>query len=126
MNSIFYLEPRRTRSGIWVFDDPSRGLIGEPFVGETNLVIDEMAVLSDVNISIPDISIALLFSNLPFMGHQCELRLIKSDESGSTYYWEDEDGYDRTPWLCPAMFKYFPTAPKTLYGAVKSIVTDSL
>ena len=42
MNAIFTIEPTRSRFGVWSFDDETTGLVKEPFVGETNVLIDKM------------------------------------------------------------------------------------
>ncbi len=34
-------------------------------------------------------------------------------ESGGTWYYSDH--YKMEGWLCPALFKYFPTAPREIY-----------
>ena len=41
MNSIYIIKPYRLE-GIWVFDDPSRGLLREPFVSSAGEIIDSM------------------------------------------------------------------------------------
>lgn len=113
-NSIFVLYPTRNH-GIWSFDDEVRGLKGEPFVGETNDLIDEMA--QEVGHEIKNgLTIALLFSHITFPDAQCHLRLEETSPHGTTYCDGDRD---LLPWLCPAFFKYFPHAPEFLYGAVK-------
>lgn len=39
-NSIFVIKPYKWE-GFWVFDDPSVGLVKEPFVGGADSIIDE-------------------------------------------------------------------------------------
>jgi len=114
MNSIFLLEPTRSKFGIWAFDDPSRGLVGEPFVGETNTLIDQMAIESGYEI-IEGVQIPLAFSLEEYPGWQTELQLLVTSPTGSTYYSPE---YHLDPWLCPAFFKYFPKAPERFYASV--------
>lgn len=114
MNSVFILYPKRSSFGIWSFDDDVRGLIGEPFVGETNTLIDSMAEESGYDLD-DNVQVALLFSNEQFPKYQCSLYLHETSPGGSTYI---DTARLLEPWLCPAMFKYFPEAPKWLFGAV--------
>lgn len=111
MNSIFILYPERTSFGIWVFDDESTGLVREPFVGETNTLIDNMVG----DIKAEGSPIALLFSASSFPNYQVKLELSNTSPSGTTYY---SPKYKIFPWLCPAMFKYFPTAPEEMFACV--------
>jgi len=113
-NSIFMLFPKRG-FGIWAFDDADRNLRQEPFVGDTNRLIDDMVLEAGGN-PIDGLHIALLFSANPFPDHHCELNLTETKPSGSTYYSEK---YNRYPWLCPAFYKYFDAAPEQLYGKVE-------
>jgi hypothetical protein len=114
MNSIFLLEPKRSKYGIWSFDDESRGLTNEPFVGETNDLIDAMARESGYEI-IEGLRIPLMFALSKYPGSQTELALLDTSPFGSTYHSIE---YDLEPWLCPAFFKYFPEAPKQFFASV--------
>lgn len=114
-NSIFVLYPKRSSFGIWSFDDPTKSLVSEPFVGVTNLVIDRMAQESGYDLK-DNPQIAIFFSATEFPDSQCSLVLQSTSPSGSTY---KDDKSDLLPWLCPAFFKYFPEAPIFLYGHVK-------
>lgn len=116
MNSLFQLEPTRNRYGIWAFDDESTDLMQEPFVGETNDLIDAMVYEKGLNMKDASKGIALIFSALPFPGQQCELTLTETAPHGTTYHCEK---FKLDPWLCPAFFKYFPKAPKHLYAMIK-------
>lgn len=116
MNSIFILTPTRNRFGIWAFDDATTGLVQEPFVGDTNILIDNMVLEAGYSLEEASKGIALLFSPDPFQGHQSEIYLIETTPHGSTYV---NDKWDIEPWLCPALYKYFPQAPKRLFSQVK-------
>jgi len=92
----------------WVFDDESVGLDKEPFVQG----IPEM-----INYLVKDIPNArsgfmLLFSSQPFVGYQVELTRVREEYGGYWYKAKDEGAEG---WLCPALLKYFESAPESLY-----------
>ncbi|TVP98965.1 MAG: hypothetical protein EA381_11085 [Planctomycetaceae bacterium] len=106
-NAIMVISPYRDQ-GTWVFDDPSVGLVKEPFVAGVPEMIDVLVA------DIPDAGdgFRLLFSANPFPGHQKKLRWLRGD-SGGNYYALDEPPMEG--WICPAMFKYYSKAPDNLY-----------
>jgi len=106
-NAIMVIAPYRDQ-GTWVFDDPSVGLVKEPFVAGVPEMIDVLVA------DIPDAGdgFRLLFSANPFPGHQKKLRWLRGD-SGGNYYALDEPPMEG--WICPAMFKYYSKAPDNLY-----------
>ncbi len=94
--------------GTWVFDDESVGLNKEPFVAGVPEMIDDLVK------DIPNArsGFRLLFSSMPFPGYQIELTRVKEEYDG--YWYRVKDQWEEG-WLCPALFKYFETAPETLY-----------
>jgi hypothetical protein len=54
----------------------------------------------------------LTFSANPFPGYQSKLTWLRGD-SGGNYYKLDQPAMEG--WICPAMFRYYKTAPKNLY-----------
>jgi hypothetical protein len=92
MNALRVIHPYRYE-GMWVFDDARVELVQEPFVSGADTVIDRMVV------AIPGAAygFTLIFSDKPFPGHQIAL-----------------DG-----WLCPALFKYFDSAPARIFAQFK-------
>ena len=94
--------------GTWVFDDPATGLKREPFVAGVPEMID--ALVKDV----PDAKsgFRLLFSANKFPGSQKELTWLRGD-SGGNYYRLDDPPMEG--WICPAMFKYYQSAPKKIF-----------
>lgn len=92
----------------WVFDDKSVGLVREPFV----LGIPEMIDILVQDIPDADKGFRLLFAANPFPGYQAELLQRREEHSGYWYRWELKN---REGWLCPAMFKYFSSAPPKIY-----------
>lgn len=117
MNSLFLLEPTRNKYGIWSFNDETTGLVNEPFVGQTNDLIDAMVIEKCLNIEDAAEGIALVFSAEHFPGSQVELSLVNTSPTGTTYRCPK---FKLNPWLCPALFKYFPKAPERLYAMVKA------
>lgn len=106
-NSLMILKPY-WHEGFWVFDDPATGLNKEPFVAG----VPEMLgiLLERENIPDPQRGFRLLFSAVPFPGHQLKATWVRTDGGGNWYTAEGHEG-----WLCPALFKYFEEAPKELY-----------
>ncbi len=94
--------------GTWVFDDESVGLNKEPFVAGVPEMIDDLAK------DVPNArsGFRLLFSSTPFPGYQRELTRVKEEYGG---YWYRVKDQSAEGWLCPALFKYFETAPEIIY-----------
>ena len=111
MNAISILTPYK-HFGQWVFDDAATGLVREAFVA----VIDDMLDIITKDIPKADKGFNLLFSPTPFPGHQIELTWRRGDQNGNWYYCKQ---LKFEGWLCPALFKYFPAAPKKLYAQAK-------
>lgn len=114
-NSILVLQPYWS-SGTWVFDDPTTGLVREPFVCGIPEMIDRLVVAA----GIPNArsGFRLLFSHAPFPGHQGSFRRLRS-EHGGTWYADATNGAEG--WLCPALFKYFEHAPEALYARAEPL-----
>ena len=106
-NSIMVIQPYR-HAGTWVFDDPAVGLVQEPFVSG----IPEMIDILVADIAGASAGFRLLFSTAPFPGYDVKLDWRRSEYDGNWYY---ASQYQLEGWLCPALFKYFPSAPHELY-----------
>ncbi len=106
-NSLMVLMPYK-HAGTWVFDDPAVGLRQEPFVAGIPEMMDEMVK----DIPDADKGFRLLFSAQAFPGYSHKLSWRRGDRTGNFYYSED---YKKEGWLCPGLFKYYPTAPKEIY-----------
>ena len=114
-NAMHLIDPYRDlQSGLWVFDDPARGLEREPFVPVTGVVID--ALLAHKHIEGDRFS--LLFSDGAFPDAHIELtRIDETSEplpltTGSWYEAKIVGLKGRLElWLCPALLKYFPDGP---------------
>jgi len=85
------------------------GLVREPFVAGADTIIDEMVK------DIPEAGkgVNLFFSSMPFPGYQAQFEWHREETGGNWYYSAD---LDMEGWLCPALFRYFDTAPKRLYA----------
>jgi len=107
MNSLFTIAPYRFE-GTWVFDDERVSLVREPFVAGADTILDLLSA------GIPDAEkgFRLTFSAQPFPGYQACFIRGRDEFEGTWYSWPERD---IEGWLCPALFKYFPSAPRELY-----------
>lgn len=108
-NSIMVIAPY-WYSGTWVFDDSRAGLEREPFVAGIPEMIDEMVA----GIPGAQSGFRLLFSAAPFPGCVVQLDWVR-EESGGNWYRRHGREDEGEGWLCPALFKYFETAPPSIY-----------
>ncbi|GAC1448764.1 MAG: hypothetical protein NVSMB9_32230 [Isosphaeraceae bacterium] len=111
-NALMIIAPYRY-NGTWVFDDEAVGLKREPFVAGVPEMIDVLVK------GIPDAQggFRLVFSGNPFPGYQKKLTWTRGDSLGNYYRLDDPP---MEGWLCPAMFRYFKTPPKTLFVKAES------
>ena len=116
MNSINIIKPYRME-GIWVFDDPSRGLDREPFVSSAGEIIDSMVA----NIPRAEEGFCLMFSDSRFPDANVRLDWVETEMDGNWYKCHDSGA---TGWLCPALLKYFKEPPKTIWAAPFRRVTE--
>jgi hypothetical protein len=113
MNSIMVIAPYKYL-GMWVFDDDAKDLLREPFVGGTDEIID----LLTAGIEDADKGFRLVFASSPFPDCQFKLIWQREELSGNTYLLE---GTEAEGWLCPALLKYFDSAPQTIYFKVEPL-----
>ncbi|HVF72361.1 MAG TPA: DUF6717 family protein [Chthoniobacterales bacterium] len=111
MNALFVIAPYKYE-GMWVFDDPKVGLSREPFIAGIDTMIDRMVA------GIPDAhkGFRAIFSAGPFPGSTEKLEWRREESGGNWYY---HDRFKMEGWLCPALFKYFPKAPREIYVKVE-------
>lgn len=104
--------------GTWVFDDTSTGLVREPFVSGVPELIDQLVV------GIPNAKqgFRLVFSAAAFPGYQRKFFKVEEECGG---YWYATEVPGQSGWLCPAMFRYFETAPDILYVKAEEIKSGS-
>lgn len=100
----YWLESVQT----WVFDDPRVGLDQEPFVSGADVFLSHLVA------DIPNArnGFRLTFSAAPFPGSQQKLTWVREESGGNWYAGENPP---LEGWLCPALFRYFDTAPRELY-----------
>jgi hypothetical protein len=107
VNTINFIVPYRYE-GMWVFDDPRVGLDKEPFVSGADDMIDVLVA----DIPNAEKGFRLLFAATPFPGHTVKLEW-RREEYGGNWYFSPE--FEMEGWLCPALFKYFESAPNEIY-----------
>jgi hypothetical protein len=110
MNALFVIAPYKCQ-GVWVFDDERVGLLREPFVSGADAILDVLTT----NLPNAAQGVNLVFSATPFPGYSARFVRDRSEHGGNWYRWP-EKGMEG--WLCPALFKYFSSAPAELYVRV--------
>jgi hypothetical protein len=60
----------------------------------------------------------LLFSTAPFPGYQRRLEWVREEMDGN---WYRADEPPMEGWLCPALFKFFETAPQEIFVKAEPI-----
>jgi len=105
-NTVNVLFPYRTKYGVWCFDDEQLGIVGEPFVGDINTMIDIHAQGSE--------NLIINISSQPIPGST--LSLTKREDLGQGFY--QLDGTEITGWLCPCFLNYFPDYVEKVYAKI--------
>jgi hypothetical protein len=97
---------------MWVFDDPAVGLHREPFIAGIDTMIDKAVA------KIPNAArgFRAVFSSTEFPGADFKLEW-RREESGGNWYYSPQ--FQQEGWLCPALFKYFASAPREIYVKVE-------
>lgn len=116
MNAINVITPYFYGS-TWVFDDPERGLVKEPFVAGADTLISMAVRLKGIRK--PEKGFRLTFSEHEFPGHDLYLVWVRPEGSGNVYKAPRLGGAQG--WLCPALLKYFEKPPKRIYVRVDSL-----
>ncbi len=111
MNALLVIAPYKYQ-GTWVFDDPAAGLLREPFIAG----IDTMIEKAVADIPNAEKGFRAIFSASPFPGADLKLDWRRAESGGNWYY---SDRFKMEGWLCPALLKYFPTAPREIYVKVE-------
>jgi hypothetical protein len=111
MNSLFVIAPYKYH-GSWVFDDPRVGLEQEPFVAGIDTMIDTLVA----GIPNAESGFRAIFAAMPFPGYTPKLVWHREEMDGNWYFAEQ---LNIEGWLCPALFKYFPTAPREIYVKIE-------
>jgi hypothetical protein len=111
MNALLVIAPYKYQ-GTWVFDDPAVGLSREPFIAGIDTMIDKAVA----DIPNAEKGFRAIFSASPFPGANLKLAW-RREESGGNWYYSDQ--FKMEGWLCPALLKYFPTAPREIYVKIE-------
>jgi hypothetical protein len=111
MNAINVISPYKYLN-MWVFDDARVGLVQEPFVSGADTMIDRLVA----HIPSANAGFVLLFSSSSFPGAQLHLEWRRSESNGNWYYSPE---LDMEGWLCPALLRYFESAPRELHVQIK-------
>lgn len=111
MNSLMVISPYKW-NGMWVFDDPAVGLTKEPFIAGIDTLIDKATA------NVPDAphGFRAIFSASAFPGADFKLEWRREQSGGNWYY---SPQFQQEGWLCPALFKYFASAPREIYVKVE-------
>lgn len=112
-NSIMSIIPYK-ENGQWMFDDLSVGLIREAFVSGADEIMDAISSAFENG----DKGFILIFSSSPFPDYQFKAEWVREEFDGNWYFSED---LNIEGWLCPALFKYFDEAPKSIYFKAKEL-----
>jgi len=111
MNALLVIFPYKYQ-GTWVFDDQAVGLFREPFIAGIDTMIDK--AVADVPNA--EKGFRAIFSASPFPGADLKLEWRREESGGNWYY---NDRFKMEGWLCPALLKYFPTAPREIYVKIE-------
>ena len=84
----------------------------EPFIAGIDTMIDR--VVADIPKA--ERGFHAIFSATPFPGSQFKLEWRREDSGGNWYY---SDQFKMEGWLCPALSRYFPNAPREIYVKVE-------
>lgn len=119
----------------WVFDDESHNLKAEAFVCGMSEIMS--CAVSKFKIKNAGKGFKMSFSDQPFDGQQVELtwvrphtftfeymhegKKIHNEIAGNIYHTGNSFKKVKAGWLCPALLKYFPEPPKTLYVKVERL-----
>jgi hypothetical protein len=113
MNTLLVIAPYKYQ-GTWVFDDPAVGLSREPFIAGIDTMIDQGVA----DIPNAEKGFRAIFSASPFPGAGWKLEWRREESGGNWYY---SDRFKMEGWLCPALLRYFPTAPREIYVKIEQI-----
>lgn len=108
-NQVNVLFPTRNKWGIWAFDDADLGIVGEPFVGHINLMIDMLADGKE--------QVLIYCSKDPIPNFN--ISLTKREDLGRGMY--QMDGTDVVGWLCPCLLRFLPTYTDKIYAKIEPL-----
>jgi len=108
------------KHGTWCFDDSVRGLHAEPFVSGADKQISYL--VKKFGLVNPENGFRITISASWFPDYQVFIEHMAPDKNGSGNFYLLRDGDTRIEgWYCPALLKFFPTAPEKIYCKVESL-----
>ena len=110
-NSLMVIKPYRWEK-LWVFDDPSVGLLREALVAGVPEILEGLLEQEGIPLEEAEKGFLVTFSAIPFPGHQLGVTWIGREAGGN---WYEENVSKKQGWLCPALLRYFSKPPKNLY-----------
>ena len=110
-NALFTISPYLTEDNVLVFDDPSVGLVREPFVMGADDVLIDLAKAHGADPS----HFTIIFSDRHFPKPSAVFAKVRDEMGGATY--RNDEGEEG--WLCPALLCYFSTPPEQLFVQVR-------
>ncbi len=102
-NSLHSIALYRLAPDLWGFDDKPNDIVAEPFVGETNRMLDVLLATHEAE------GTTITFGATPFPDAS-EWEWQSGDEFGNWYQYSGILG-----WLCPTLLVYFEKPPKRIY-----------
>src|SRR5689334_11730514 len=111
VNALMVIAPYKYH-GAWVFDDLATGLSREPFIAGIAAMSDK----DETKVPTADQGFRATVSTRQFPGSDFKLEW-RREESGGNWYYSDE--FKMEGWLCPALLKYFPSAPNEIYVKIE-------
>ena len=107
MNSLFRIIIR-LQDGLWVYDDATFGVKGQPFVFGSDLILEKMVARVGGEID----RMNILFSGIPFPGSEHCLKFVREETEGFVYRWQD---HNLQGWMSPSLRNYFPDPPPKIF-----------
>lgn len=120
VNIIFPYPLKHSKT--WVFDDPSRGLVSEPFVFGSSEILTALTKWKLGMIGMEKFK--LTFSKYPLpVNHARFVKMDKECGSGAWYKVNANNKYiyGAEGWLCPATLKYFRGYPDVIHIYVEEL-----
>jgi putative flippase GtrA len=107
MNAISVIHPYRWNN-LWVFDDEDKDLDKEPLVAGADTLLSMLSNNAE--------ECSLMFSGNEFPEYDYVIEKLGPGVGGGTnYLYNVTEEIIHPLWLCPALFKYFDTAPDKIY-----------
>lgn len=116
MNTIFTIRPYLLFDR-WVFDDPVRGFLAEPFVAGADRMIDLLTQAQGIRNAAAGFH--LTFGLQPFPGAQGCLKRSGPGQGGM-WYRTNVGGVRVHGWFCPGLLRYFAEPPATIWAAAEA------